>query len=63
VVASQSPEVCPLVEFLINHMPQKLQFEKNKLLTTNGIIQLPQAPGFGIEIDESKITKMEILAA
>lgn len=63
VVASQSPEVCPLVEFLINHMPNKVHFQKDPLLTTNGIIQLPKKPGFGIEFDESKIIKKEIVAA
>jgi L-rhamnonate dehydratase len=60
VVASQSPEVCPLVEFLINHMPNKLHFQKDPLLTNNGIIQLPRKPGFGIELDESKIRKKEL---
>jgi L-rhamnonate dehydratase len=52
VVASQSPDTCPLVEYLINYMPQKLNFEKNALLTDNGILQLPKAPGFGIEFNE-----------
>ena len=60
VVASQSPEVCPLVEFLINHMPQKLNFEKNALLTDNGIIKLPTAPGFGIEFNE-RAEKIEVM--
>jgi L-alanine-DL-glutamate epimerase-like enolase superfamily enzyme len=62
VVASQSPEVCPLVEYLINHMPNKVHFQKDPLLTTNGILQLPSKPGFGIELDESKITKTEIIS-
>ncbi|RMG18325.1 MAG: mandelate racemase [Bacteroidetes bacterium] len=63
VVASQSPEVCPLVEYLINHVPYKLHFQKNPLLTTNGILPLPQQPGFGIELDEDKIEKQEILTS
>ena len=61
VVASQSPELCPLVEYLINHMPNKVHFQKDPLLTTNGIIQLPKKHGFGIEFDESKILKKEIV--
>lgn len=60
VVASQSPEVCPLVEYLIVHVPHKMHFQKNALLTTNGIIALPQKHGFGIELDESKIEKQEV---
>ncbi|MEI9943066.1 MAG: enolase C-terminal domain-like protein [Chitinophagaceae bacterium] len=63
VVASQSPEVCPLVEYLINHVPTKMHFQKDPPLTTNGILQLPKKPGFGIEFDDSKITKKEVLAA
>lgn len=61
VVASQSPEVCPLVEYLIGHVEHKLHFQKNPLLTSNGIIALPQKPGFGIELDDSKIEKQEVL--
>lgn len=63
VVASQSPEVCPLVEYLINYIPYKVHFQKDPLLTTNGILQLPKKPGFGIEFDESKIIKKEVVAA
>jgi L-alanine-DL-glutamate epimerase-like enolase superfamily enzyme len=31
------------------------------MLTSNGVIKLPQKPGFGIELDEAKIEKQEIL--
>lgn len=61
VVASQSPEVCPLVEYLINYVPGKLHFQKDPLLTDNGILALPTGPGFGIILDDSKIDKQEIL--
>lgn len=60
VVASQSPEVCPLVEYLILHVGHKLHFQKDPLVTTNGNLKLPRKPGFGIEFDESKIENMEI---
>jgi L-alanine-DL-glutamate epimerase-like enolase superfamily enzyme len=61
VVASQSPEVCPLVEYLIVHVPHKLHFQKDPLLTNNGIIKLPSKPGFGIEIDKAKVEQEEVL--
>lgn len=61
VVASQSPDVCPLVEYLINHMPGKVHFQKNPLLTDNGKIPLPQEPGFGIVLDDEKIDTTEVL--
>jgi L-rhamnonate dehydratase len=60
VIASQSPDVCPIGEYLVNHMPHKLNFQKNPLLCTNGIIPLPSAPGFGIEWNE-RVEKNEIL--
>ena len=33
IVASQSPSVCPFGEYLINHVPEKLHFMKDPLLT------------------------------
>jgi L-alanine-DL-glutamate epimerase-like enolase superfamily enzyme len=61
VVASQSPEVCPLVEYLILLVAHKMHFQKEPLLTTNGILKLPQKPGFGIELDDSKIDNQVIV--
>jgi L-alanine-DL-glutamate epimerase-like enolase superfamily enzyme len=61
IVASQSPSVCPFGEYLINHVPEKLHFMKDPLLTTNGLVQLSEKPGFGIELDASKVEKQEIL--
>lgn len=58
VVASQSPEVCPLVEYLINHVPYKVHFVKNPPLTSNGKIKLPTDPGFGIELNMDKIEEL-----
>jgi L-alanine-DL-glutamate epimerase-like enolase superfamily enzyme len=63
IVASQSPAVCPFGEYLINHVPEKLHFMKDPLLTTNGLVQLSEKPGFGIELDTAKIEKQEVLTA
>lgn len=57
VVASQSPMTCPLVEYLITKMWDYYVFEKHQLKPENGKIELPERPGFGIELDESKIEK------
>lgn len=61
VIVSQSPEVCPLVEYLIAHVEHKMHFQKDPPLTTNGIIKLPTKPGFGIELDTAKIEGQEVL--
>lgn len=63
VVLSQSREVCPLVEYLINHVGYKLHFQKDAPLTTNGIIPLPTKPGFGIELDEEKVERREVITS
>jgi len=54
-VASQPIEVCPLVEFLIQKMDSYYDFEKHPLKPVDGMLELPDRPGFGIELDESKI--------
>lgn len=55
VVASQPIEVCPLVEYLIQKMRRYYDFEKHQLKPVDGMLELPDRPGFGIELDESKI--------
>jgi len=55
VVASQPVEVCPLVEYLIQKMSNYYDFEKHQPKPVNGMLELPDRPGFGIELDESKI--------
>jgi L-rhamnonate dehydratase len=63
IVASQSPSVCPFGEYLINHVPEKLHFMKDPLVAVNGMVQLSEKPGFGIELDPAKVEKQEILVA
>jgi L-alanine-DL-glutamate epimerase-like enolase superfamily enzyme len=40
-----------------------MNFQKDPPLTANGMLPLPQKPGFGIELDETKIEKKEIVSA
>jgi L-alanine-DL-glutamate epimerase-like enolase superfamily enzyme len=63
IVASQSPAVCPFGEYLINYVPEKLHFLKNPPLTTDGLVRLSEAPGFGLELDPAKVEKQEILTS
>ena len=63
IVASQPPAVCPFGEYLINHVPEKLHFMKDPLLTSNGLVQLSEKPGFGIEFDPAKVEKQEVLTS
>ncbi len=63
IVASQSPAVCPVGEFLINHVPEKQWFLEEPLVAKDGLVMLPEKPGFGIEFDTAKIEKQEVLTS
>jgi L-rhamnonate dehydratase len=63
IVASQSPALCPFGEYLLNHVPEKLHFMKDAPLTTDGSVTLRDRPGFGIELDATKIEKQEVLTS
>lgn len=63
VVASQSPDLCPRVEYLYRFSPEKHYFEIDAPAPKGGLIPLPTRPGFGIEIDEDRVeTDKEIFA-
>ncbi len=61
VVLSQSPMTCPLVEYLIDKMRNYYVFDKNQLHPVSGKIALPEWPGFGMELDDSKVEKRELV--
>lgn len=59
VIASQSPAVCPLAEYLILKMRSYYHFEKNPPVVEKAHFALPDRPGFGIELDDSKVESRE----
>jgi len=61
VIASQSPAVCPLAEYLAIKMRSYYHFEKNPLAVKNAHIELPDAPGYGIVLDDSKIDSRKLV--
>jgi L-rhamnonate dehydratase len=61
VIGSQSPAVCPLAEYLVIKMRSYYHFEKNPLVLTNAHIALPDAPGYGIEIDDARVDTHELM--
>ncbi|MFC1512389.1 enolase C-terminal domain-like protein [Candidatus Latescibacterota bacterium] len=62
IVASQPEEVCPVVEYRQNSLVTAAFFEKNPIVHNGkGQVELSDRPGFGIEIDESKIISTEKL--
>jgi L-rhamnonate dehydratase len=54
-IASQSPAVCPLLEYLIKWNEIHQFFLRTPLKPVGGVVTLPDAPGLGMELDEAKI--------
>jgi hypothetical protein len=62
VVVNQQDMVCPMVEFLIENMSGNYQyFDKNPVVPEKGLVTLSERPGFGIELDESKIESIKVV--
>jgi L-rhamnonate dehydratase len=59
LIASQSPAVCPLAEYLILKMRSYYHFEKHAPAPERAHFALTDAAGYGIELDESKIESRE----
>jgi L-alanine-DL-glutamate epimerase-like enolase superfamily enzyme len=63
VVASQSPATCPMGEYLVvkmalpTHPWYFCHFEREPLRVAKGEVELPERPGFGIELDPAKIER------
>jgi L-rhamnonate dehydratase len=55
LIASQSPAVCPLAEYLILKMRSYYHFEKHPPVPKSAHFELPDAPGYGIELDDTKV--------
>lgn len=61
VIASQSPAVCPLAEYLILKMQSYYHFEKNPPVLNRAHFPLSDAPGYGIEWDDAKVESREMV--
>ena len=59
LIASQSPAVCPLAEYLILKMKSYYHFEKTPPVLTRAHFALPDTPGYGIELDDAKVESRE----
>ena len=55
IAQHQSPDVCPLLEYLLTWNRINQFFLKNPIQPRNGEVALPEGPGMGMELDEDKI--------
>ena len=61
VAGSQSPSTVPMVEYLVQYQPVKQFFHQPAYEPAAGAIALPDLPGLGIVIDESKVEAKVVL--
>ena len=62
LIASQPAALCPWLEYLINHNRMIQFFFKTPIAPVDGFVDLPDSPGLGIELDESKIKNRREIA-
>jgi L-rhamnonate dehydratase len=62
LIASQPANLCPLLEYLIKWNEVHQFFLKTPLKPINGVVTLPDTPGLGMELDESKIEQQRVLS-
>lgn len=55
VAASQSPQVVPMMEYLVKIQERNQWFHRTILRPVDGMLDLPDGPGLGIELDPAKI--------
>jgi L-alanine-DL-glutamate epimerase-like enolase superfamily enzyme len=61
VAGAQSPTTIPMVEYLIRHQEAKQFFHRPIYRPADGALRLPELPGLGLAIDETKITSRRTL--
>ena len=55
VAGAQSPAAVPMVEYLYATQPLKQYFHTPFMIPENGLVTLPDLPGLGLVLDDSKI--------
>jgi len=61
-VAALPPEVAPRMEYILNLQPLRHHFDRNFPHPDSNRFALPTLPGFGIEIDESRVVSSHVWA-
>ena len=55
VAAARSPQVVPMMEYLVRIQERNQWFHRTILRPVDGALELPDGPGLGIDLDEAKI--------
>jgi L-rhamnonate dehydratase len=60
-IASQPPNLCPILEYLVKWNEIHQFFLKTPLKPENGTVIVPETPGLGMDLDEAKIDTQRIV--
>jgi L-alanine-DL-glutamate epimerase-like enolase superfamily enzyme len=63
LIASQPPNLCPMAEDLIKWNQVHEFFLRDPVVRERGSLRLPDAPGLGMELDESRIESRAVVGA
>lgn len=63
LIASQPPNLCPLLEYLVKWNQIHQFFLRNRIIPQNGSVTLPTSPGLGMELDETRIRERQEIRA
>jgi L-alanine-DL-glutamate epimerase-like enolase superfamily enzyme len=61
LIASQPPNLCPLLEYLIKWNEVHQFFLRTPLKPVRGVVHLPETPGLGMDLDEAKMETQRIV--
>jgi L-rhamnonate dehydratase len=61
LIASQSPSVCPLLEYLVKWNEIHQFFLKTPLKPVSGVVRIPETPGLGMDLDEARIESQRVV--
>ncbi|MBV9326943.1 MAG: mandelate racemase/muconate lactonizing protein [Chloroflexi bacterium] len=62
LIASQPAATCPLLEYLIKWNEIHQFFLKHPLKPSGGVVRLPETPGLGMDLDESRIEVQKVVS-
>jgi L-alanine-DL-glutamate epimerase-like enolase superfamily enzyme len=62
LIGSQPPSLCPILEYLLKWNVIHQWFLKDPLVPVKGVVTLPETPGLGMDLDESKIEEQRALS-
>jgi L-rhamnonate dehydratase len=61
LIASQPPNLCPLLEYLVKWNEVHQFFLKTPLRPVGGVVHVPETPGLGMDLDEAKIESQRVV--